>query len=100
MSGVSASPKFYENVFIIEGYSQTLIEGWGFVAGDVGVASLANERLTERTLVENGQAYASKISIVYDLLIRNPGEEYFHTRSIVDEFLIPVARGISIIGGE
>lgn len=83
----------YENVFIIEGYSQTLIRGWGFVSGSTGVRRLAGKRLTEKTLVEDGKVYASKVSVVYDLLIRNPGEEYLHTRSIVDEFLIPVAGG-------
>ena len=80
----------YENVFIIEGYSKTLIDGWGFVAGGTGVYGLKEERLTENNLVKEGKAYASKIQVVYDLAIRYPGEEYFHTRSIVDEILVPV----------
>lgn len=81
----------YENVFIIEGYSKTLIDGWGFVSGGSGVTSLSEDRLTEKVLVQEGKAYASKISVVYDLLIKYPGEDYFHTRSIVNELLIIVA---------
>lgn len=84
----------YENVFIIEGYSKTLIDGWGFVSGGTGVMTLEEDRLTEKTLIEKGKAYASKISIVYDLMIKYPNENYFHTRSIVNEFLVPVAGAI------
>jgi len=83
----------YEEVFAIEGYSQTLISGWGFVIGGYGSASLSEKRLTEHNLVEYGEAYGEKMQVVYDLLIRYPGETYFHTRSVIDEFLIPVAGG-------
>ena len=37
----------YRNQFIVEGYSQTLINGWGLVSGSYGRSSLHEERLTE-----------------------------------------------------
>jgi len=83
----------YDEVFVIEGYSQTLISGWGFIVGGLGMSSLSEDRLTEHNLVEGGKAYGEKMQVVYDLLIRYPNEPLFHTRSVVDEFLIPVAGG-------
>jgi len=83
----------YEEVFAIEGYSETLISGWGFVISGYGSVSLSEKRLTEHNLVEHGKAYGEKMQVVYNLLIRYPGEPYFHTRAIIDEFLIPVAGG-------
>jgi len=83
-------PYFYENVFVIGGFSQTLLEGWSFYFSGYGGGGINEKRLTEKSLVEDGGACASKFQIVYDLLIRNAGEEFFHTRSIRSEFLVPV----------
>lgn len=82
----------YENIFAIEGFSQTLIEGWGFAVGGFGQVSIDESRLTETNLVRYGRVYANKVQVVYDLLIKNADEPYFHTRSIIDEFLVPVAK--------
>lgn len=84
----------YENVFAIEGYSQTLIEGWSYYTGQFGYGTISQIRLTEKNLTDpnNGTgAYGNKFQIVYDLLIKYPGEDYFHTRSLVDEFVVPVS---------
>lgn len=81
----------YENIFAIVGFSQTLIDGWGYASGGSGVMSISESRLTEDSLVKYGEVYGNKIQVVYDLLIKQKGEEYFHTRSLIDEFLIQVA---------
>lgn len=83
-------PYFYENIFAVEGFSETLISGWSFYFSGYGAGGLDEKRLTESNLVNEGGACATKFQVVYDLLIRNAGEEYYHTRSIVSEFLVPV----------
>lgn len=82
----------YENIFAIEGYSETLIEGWGYWTSTYGYSELKEYRLTEDTLVKKGGVYANKVQVVYDLLIKYPGEIQYHTRSLIDEFLIPVGQ--------
>lgn len=81
----------YENKFAIEGFSKDIIDGWMFVCGTYGSGSITQERLTEKNLVEYGDVYANKMQVVYDILIKNEGEKYYHVVSISDEFLIPVA---------
>lgn len=80
----------YENVFAIEGFSENLLSGWGLFTSDLGYATIKDKRLTEDNLVGNGGVYGNKVQVIYDLLIKYPGEPYYHTRSIIDEFLIPV----------
>lgn len=80
----------YQNKFAIEGFSKDLIDGWMFVCGSYGSGSISQQRLTERNLVKYGNVYANKMQVVYDVLIKYPGEEFYHVVSILDEFLIPV----------
>lgn len=80
----------YQNKFAVQGFSKDLIDGWAFVVGSYGSGSITQERLTERNLVEYGDVYANKMQVVYDILIKYPGDEYFHVVSVEDEFLIPV----------
>lgn len=86
----------YENVFAVEGFTETLIQGWMFFINGLGYGEIDENRLTEDNIVgENygeGGVYANKVQVVYDLLIKNSGEDLFHTRSIIDEFLIPVSK--------
>lgn len=79
----------YQGVFAIEGFSDTLISGWGFVSGGTGVSELEEKRLTEKTLVDNGVT-GSKFSFVYDLMIKYPGDTGFHKSSVSHEFIVPV----------
>ncbi len=91
-AGFLISPEYnYENIFVIEGYTEYLIEGWAYYNGSYGYADLAQTRLTEDNLVNRGGVNGNKFSIVYDLLIKYEGEEYFHTRSVIDEFIVPVS---------
>jgi hypothetical protein len=87
--GFAISNKYaYENTFAIEGFSKDLIEGWSFYCGDYGEGHTSSYRLTEESLIRQG-TYANKLTIVYDLLIKHKGDTQYHTKSIVDEFLIP-----------
>jgi len=79
----------YENIFAIEGFSKDIMEGWNFYCGEYGSGSINSSRLSEETLVRDG-TYANKLTVVYDLLIKNKGEDKYHTRCIVDEILIPL----------
>jgi len=79
----------YENVFAIEGFSKDIIDGWSFYNGSYGQGNISTKRLTEGNLIKNG-VYANKMSVVYDVLIKYKGEEQYHVKSIIDEFLIPV----------
>lgn len=81
----------YQNIFAIEGYSDRLISGWGFYSTSMGWSSITEHRLTERNLTAQGGVYAEKFQIVYDILVRTASEPYFHTYSVIDEFVVPVA---------
>jgi hypothetical protein len=86
--GFYVSPEYeYNCVFAIEGYSEFLMNVWGFVCGDYGYITGSDERLTESNLIRYG-ASGSKFSIVFDLVIQNEGEDYFHTVSFMDAFIV------------
>lgn len=80
----------YQNKFAVEGFSKDLIDGWMFVCGSYGSGSITQERLTEKNLVQYGNVYANKMQVVYDILIKYEGEDFYHVVSVLDEFLIPV----------
>ena len=40
--------------------------------------------------MHEGNVYANKMQVVYDVLIKYEGEEYYHVESVLDEFLIPI----------
>lgn len=80
----------YGNTFAIEGFSKELMDGWMFVAGSFGTGSVSDERLTENSLIRYGKVYANKMQVIYDVLVKYEGEEFYHVESITDEFLIPV----------
>jgi hypothetical protein len=83
---------YYQNVFAIEGYSDRLISGWSFYYGGFGAGGVTEYRLTEANIVKYGGVYGQKIQAVYDILVKTPDEPYFHTYSIIDEFVIPVKK--------
>ena len=58
--------------------------------GEYGNSTVSEKNLTEDSLVNDQKVYANKIQIVYDVMIRNSGDEGYHTVPIVDEFLIKV----------
>lgn len=80
----------YQNKFAVEGFSKDLIDGWMFVCGAYGAGSINQERLTEKNLVQDGNVYANKMQVVYDVLVKYANEDFYHVVSVLDEFLIPV----------
>lgn len=80
----------YEEVFSIEGFSETLISGWGYATRDYGTSSLSETRLSEHTLRHDGKCQGNKFTFIYDVLIKREGDAAFHKRVVVDEFIIPV----------
>lgn len=89
--GFFISDKYqYQNKFAVEGFSKNLIDGWMFVCGSYGAGTITQERLTEKNLVLYGEVYANKLQVVYDVLVKYADEDFYHTISVLDEFLIPV----------
>ena len=80
----------YQNQFAVEGFSKDLISGWSFACGEYGSGYISQTRLTDKNLVVAGNVYANKMQVVYDVLVKNEGEEFYHVESVLDEFLIPV----------
>lgn len=80
----------YEEVFAIEGLSKTFIDGWGFVSGGNGYSEVHEKPLTENSLRNNGKVEGNKFQFVYDVLVKYDGEQNFHKRIVVDEFIVPV----------
>lgn len=81
---------FYKNIFAIEGYSETLFNGWGYICGSYGTTTITEERLTEKNLIVYGKAYAQKMQVVYDISIKGENDNRYRTVSVVSEFLIPL----------
>lgn len=79
----------YSEIFSVEGFSQDIWSVWGHYCGSYGQVSGSSKRLTEANLRDSG-VYGSELSVVYNLLIRHPGEDYFHTVPIADKILVPV----------
>lgn len=80
----------YEEVFSIEGFSETLISGWGHAISGSGTSEISEDRLTENNLREHGKVQGNKFTFIYDVLIRTTPDEPFHKRVVVDEFIVPV----------
>lgn len=80
----------YQNVFAIEGLTEQILKGYM-----IGVYGYSSGSWTERTITENdfiahGKVYAEKMQVVYDILVKEPNEDYYHTYSFINEFLISV----------
>lgn len=89
--GFFISDKYqYQNKFAVEGFSKDLINGWTFVCGSYGAGNVTQKRLTEENLVQDGEVYANKMQVVYDVLVKYADEDFYHVVSVLDEFLIPV----------
>ena len=81
----------YNTKFAVEGFSSSLINGWDFATSSASSdGTIYNKKLTEKSLISDGKVYANKMTVIFDILVKNKGEDYFHTLSFVDEFLIPL----------
>jgi hypothetical protein len=88
--GIEITPVHpYRNDFSIEGYSQTLTSGWGFMVGGYGALDVSEDRLTESNLRDKG-VNGNKIVFVYVLLVKDKGDELWHENEFKDEFIVKV----------
>jgi hypothetical protein len=79
----------YQGVFSVEGYSQTLIDGWGYQTRDWGKSEITEVQLTEGALVDEG-VDGNKFTFIWDLLVKYPGDTGFHKVAISSELVVPV----------
>jgi len=77
----------YSCIFAIEGYTQYLLNIWGFMWGQYGWMEGGEERLTEENLKNLGTK-GSEFMVVFDLLIKHEGEDFYHTVSFMDDFIV------------
>lgn len=89
---INAKYKYF-NIFVVEGFSKDIIDGWMYYCGDYGSGGITSKRLTEGNLLKSG-TYGSQLSIVYNLLIKNPGDDKYHVTSIEDRIIIPTSASI------
>ncbi len=83
----------YYRIFSIEGYTDQFYELWGSAFGNYGSLSSEYKRLTESNIINVG-TYAERLSIVYDLAIKSPTDEKYHSVSVKSELLIPISRDV------
>lgn len=76
-----------DNDFAIEGYSDSLTSGWGYIVGSYGSLDITEKRLTEKNLHDQG-ATGNKLTFVYKLLVKGPGQQYWHSQEFTDEIMI------------
>ncbi len=88
---LATNGRIYDEVFSIEGFSKTLIDGWGYQTQSWGESEIKEKRLTEHALREEG-VEGNKLTFVYDVMVQYPGDPGFSKRVVVDEFRIDTAR--------
>jgi hypothetical protein len=84
----------YEDIFAIQGFSKDLIEGWSSYSNGIGNGEISSRRLTEKNLISQG-TYGNKLQVVYNFLVKHKGEGKYHTKSIIDEVLIPIPEAMN-----
>ncbi len=82
----------YEESFAIEGFSQTLLDGWAYYNHAIGIGSATVEEkpLTESNLINELHAKGQRLTFVYDILVQNTGDAAPHKHVFSDEFGVPV----------
>lgn len=83
----------YNRTFEIEGYTDQFYQLWGHAFGAYGSVSNTYERMTESNIINVG-TYAERLSVVYDLAIKAPGDEKYHSTSVKSEILIPICKEV------
>lgn len=81
--------RIYEEVFSIEGFSKTLIDGWGYQTQTWSESEITEKRLTENALRDEG-VYGNKLTVVYDVVVQYPGDPGYSKRVVVQEFAVPI----------
>lgn len=79
----------YSDVFAIEGFSESLISGWGFATSGSGASEVTQERLTENNLRDAG-VVGNELSFIYDIVIQDAETGlYYKGGVIVDQIFVP-----------
>ena len=56
-----------------------------------------NRYREKESFYKEHNVYANKVSVVIDLLIKNPGEDFYHNVSVHDEFLVPITYAEAVV---
>ena len=85
--------KSYEEIFSIEGYNAEFLSFYGSSCYNFGVIHGGSHRVTEDRIYDGG-VYGEKLTVVLDFIVKNPGDEFFHTVSVIDEVSVLTARSM------
>jgi hypothetical protein len=77
----------YHNIFAIEGFSEKFISGYVNYLNGYGSGRISESYMTEQGLICKG-TYGEHISVVFNLLIKNKGDNKYHSVSIKDDLQI------------
>ncbi|HTE57148.1 MAG TPA: hypothetical protein VK694_00230 [Verrucomicrobiae bacterium] len=80
----------YTEVFSIEGHSDTFMTGYGYYMEGYGRSELSEKRPTENNLRKDAKVTGNKFQIVWNVLVRLPGETTYHKVAFVDEFIVEI----------
>lgn len=79
----------YQEEFSVDGYSETLIDGWIFQNGQYGRGEIEQERLTECNLRELGARF-NQFTLVYDITI-GTAETGYHKAIVTNQLRVPIS---------
>jgi len=77
----------YEEIFLIQAVDENRLQGWGLMIFGLGYHHLEDYRLTEDHLKNRGVT-GTEMSIIYNIFIKYDNEEWWHTESLMDDFVV------------
>jgi hypothetical protein len=86
---VNGTYSYYET-FSIEGSSPTFQQSCGWVYENYYSGSLKTFKFSEEDLINSYGVYGTSLYVVYDVLVRYEGEEFFHKFIVTDNIFIDV----------
>jgi len=80
----------YTESFVIEGTSDTFLDMYIRLWDGYGYGDLEEHRPTECEFrdKDDGKVKGNRFQIVFNLMVRDPGEEFFHKVTLTDEFKV------------
>lgn len=85
----------YSEIFSIEGFSESLISGWGFATGGTGASEITQERLTENNLSEAG-VVGNEFSFIYDVVVQDPVTGLYSKAGMINDQFFVATRAYQI----
>ena len=80
----------YYGVNQIEGYNDEFIHATTYAYNGFYSTTISSERITENDYINKLGVTGNKISIVYDLLIKKPGDKDFSNVSVKSDFVVDI----------